>query len=183
VAASAAAPLLATVAGDLATTAAQPLPPQSEVRIGRHTLRYRSMGVDPATVAAARAATLDGPPAPGDQLKQLARCLIAAAALVAVIGIAVGAAAFGVTLALVIAAMGVWLRYDAHQRVIAAQYLEGRRRSEWARLEQQIAEVETAVAELRVQAQRAAEDAPTTRARLDGQLAASATVLAQRPSA
>jgi hypothetical protein len=172
---SAAAPLLGAVADDLAAAATQPQPTSSEVQIRGHAIRYGSMGADPTSVTAAKAATLGALTPPDPRTAQIGWALIAAAALVVVLGFVVGLAGLGLALGIVAGFAGGWLLDDTRRALDHAQEEERRRRDQWSRTEQQIGEVEAAVAELRTQAQRAAREAPATKARLDLQLVATTT--------
>jgi hypothetical protein len=174
VAATAATPLLEAVADELAATAVGPLPDETDVRMGGHTISYRSMGVDQTTVATARDATLASPPPPGRRVPAIGLAF-ALAGVVAMVCVAAGAVGLGVVLGLGFGSTGTWLLFDAHQARRAWEAEEERRRSEWQRLERRISEVGAALVELRAQASGAPEDATAARARLGEQAAAAAT--------
>ncbi len=171
VAARAAAPLLATVAADFAIAASQPLPPRIEAGVNRHRIGFTAAGADEVTVAAARDAAAADPPPDVRGATRIAVTMVAVAVLLVVVGMALGitlATVFGTFLGLLgggVAARAYTRRRDAADRA-------GRQANEWARTEQRIAGIETALAELWAQAGRAATDAAAARARFEERLPA-----------
>jgi hypothetical protein len=142
------------------------------VQIGRHKVRYGPMGPDQATVAAAKAGTLTPLPPLGNRATWMGWGMVAGACVLVVASIAAGAAALGVMLGLVVGGIGAWQLYETRRARNTRQYEEERRQSAWRKLEEEISQVQTALAELRAQATGAAEEATAARSGFDEQVAA-----------
>lgn len=163
VAVRAVAPLLSTVADQLATEAGRPVPSDVDMRVGRHTIRYGPEGPDEVTVAKAQAANRSAAP-PRDQrsvyvgwgLAGLGAVVLLAGAILTAVGlILVGLGTVGA---------GGWQMFVARaDERRSEQY----RKSEAARFDNEVAEIGTALADLRSQVARTSHTATATRAALD----------------
>jgi hypothetical protein len=106
VAARAGAPLLTAVADRLTAAAAQPLPMQTAVRVGRYTISYGLMGPDQAIVAAAKADAVAAPPPLGNRGTRTGWAMVASACVIVAIGFVINLAGLGVVLGLTAGGIG-----------------------------------------------------------------------------
>jgi hypothetical protein len=167
VAAQAGATLIALVGDDLAAAAVKPLPDQVKIRIGRHTLRYRTMGVDPASLAEAQKSVMTVTHRPNALPASVGWASLGVGVVLLAVFAAAGLIGVGLLALLLGGGVGGYVLLTDNQARVEEQAMIRRRQSEWTEAEKHIRQVESALADLRQRAQAATTTVPTTRARLD----------------
>jgi hypothetical protein len=167
VAAQAGAALITAVADDLATAAVQPLPDRVDVRIGRHKIRYRTMGVDPTSLAETQTSVMTLMHRSNALPASVGWAALGVGVVLLVVFAVAGLIGIGLLALLVGGGLGGYILLTDNQARVEEQAMLRRRQSEWHDSEKHIRQVESALADLRQRAQSAAATVPGTRARLD----------------